>query len=151
MFDWLHRCATTGRLSSQKWKHISEASMKTQKTCSVPSVSKLFDPVIHTCNTTWNIRCDANFKHRCKVIQTSGRDSHRDLFLQRVSCSTNQAFRRLWVCILCNLVSLSAKNINKSRVSCRKAERLQSKKNSCFSTQEYRYVMGTNFNDGPKV
>lgn len=53
------RCAITGHLSSQTWRLISEVSMETPKTCSVPSASKSTEVVTCTCSTTWNIRYNA--------------------------------------------------------------------------------------------
>lgn len=51
-----YRSAITDHLFSRMWRHISGQSMKTLKSCSVPSVLKFFEVDICTCSTTWNIR-----------------------------------------------------------------------------------------------
>lgn len=88
-----HRSAITGRLSSQMWRHISGASMKILKTCSVRSVSKFWEAVICICSITWNIRYVA-------TLVVVGCKAFLKNFNQRYTNSANSlniVFARVWI------------------------------------------------------
>lgn len=100
LFYWFHRSAITGPLSSQMWRRISGMSMKTQKTCSVPSASKFLEVVICTCNITWNIRYVATFHVGC----CKASKAFLKAFFQQLTNSVNSQDRKY--CIYRSLKSL---------------------------------------------